>query len=98
MKRPITTDEYEAIARLWNEGLTMSAIARRLHRGDSTIRDARDRLGLRDRNPAKVSSLAPAVAGYQPLAPQLGIIAYRDRSGVSLSAGIRTASQVHPPA
>lgn len=98
MKKPITADEYAAIARLWNDGLTMSAIARRMHRSDAAIRDARDRLGLRDRPPVKVRSLAPAVAGYRPLAPQLGIVAYRDRSGVSLSAGIRTAGRASPPA
>lgn len=37
-------------------------------------------------------------AGYACLAPQLGIIAYRDRSGVSLSYGIRIAGQIQPPA
>ena len=36
--------------------------------------------------------------GHVPLAPQLGIVAYRDDRGVSLSAGILTAGQVMPPA
>lgn len=87
---PWTANEVEAARAMRDSGMTIDDVAIRMGRSRTAIVE---KIGpLRQWAPARRR------AGYAPLAPRLGIVAYRNEAGVSLSAGIQIASQVPPPA
>ncbi|MGH2342589.1 hypothetical protein ACRC7T_14030 [Segnochrobactraceae bacterium EtOH-i3] len=87
---PWTEIEVEAARAMRASGMTIDDVAIRMGRSRNAI--VEKIVPLRQWAPARRR------AGYVPLAPRLGIVAYRDDRGVSLSAGIQIASQVPPPA